>query len=276
MAGRQYLTPIELHGELLSILQAFASFCDSHNLRYALVGGSMLGAVRHQGFIPWDDDIDVGMPRPDYEKLRSLDAEFYEKTGYRLGGYRSLKLKDSPMVKIENEQIDCLEMGTVPVKLWIDLVPVDGLPASDRLNWAICESAFVVRRVLSIMLTPRNERSGSFGGFIKDKIVGPTISAVPSIAVATSKLLTTISTRVPFGSSAYAGIVSFGVYRSAERIPVSGWTDTVEVDFEGEKYQGISCWDEYLSQLYGDYMELPPEDKRETHGLSAWRTEEEQ
>ncbi|MBP3223222.1 MAG: LicD family protein [Actinomycetaceae bacterium] len=270
---RQYLSTDEIHAELLSILQAFASFCDSHHLRYVLIGGSMLGAVRHKGFIPWDDDIDVGMPRPDYEKLRTLEQLFYEETGYRLSGYRSLKLKDSPMVKVVDENIDCLEMGTVPVKLWIDLVPVDGLPANDTLNRLICESAFVARRILSIMLTPPNERSGSVGTFVKKNIIHPVISVIPSIAVAQSKLLSAISQSVSFGSSQYAGIVSFGVYRSAERIPLEGWTKRVLVEFENSRYSGISCWDQYLRQLYGDYMKLPPENKRETHGLKAWRVE---
>ena len=66
---RTYLTLDEVHEELLNLLLRFDAFCKEHNLRYSLDSGTLLGAVRHKGFIPWDDDIDLNMPRPDYDRL---------------------------------------------------------------------------------------------------------------------------------------------------------------------------------------------------------------
>ena len=62
----------EIHSVLLDMMKKFAAYCDAHGLRYYLVGGTLLGAIRHHGFIPWDDDVDIGMPRPDYERFLSL------------------------------------------------------------------------------------------------------------------------------------------------------------------------------------------------------------
>lgn len=78
----KYLTLAELQGELLKLLLRFDAFCKERGLRYSLDSGMLLGAVRHKGFIPWDDDVDVDMPRPDYERLMAFEKELPE--GLRL------------------------------------------------------------------------------------------------------------------------------------------------------------------------------------------------
>ena len=72
---REYLTLREVHEELLKLLARFDTFCKAHNLRYSLEAGTLIGAIRHKGFIPWDDDVDISMPRPDYERLISYQDD---------------------------------------------------------------------------------------------------------------------------------------------------------------------------------------------------------
>ena len=122
----------------LKILSVFSDFCNEHGLIYSLVGGTLLGAVRHKGFIPWDDDIDVGMPRPDYEKF----IEMIEANGDLLN--ENIKVitdrgKNAilPYLKIVDKRIEispkCNEKSN---NIWIDVFPYDGCPENTQIGRA--------------------------------------------------------------------------------------------------------------------------------------------
>ena len=96
-----------LHNRLLSMMKSFHNFCEDNNIRYYMIGGTALGAIRHKGFIPWDDDVDIGVPRPDYEKLLTLESQlpkgleflYYKNTSESPVHY--VKLVDSNTTLIE-------------------------------------------------------------------------------------------------------------------------------------------------------------------------------
>lgn len=88
--------------------------------------------------------------------------------------------------------------------------------------------------------------------------------------------LDSIGSSCAFGSTPWVGCTAWGLYGPGERYPYSGWENTVEFEFEGQRLKAISTWDAYLSGLYGNYMKLPPEDKRVTHEIKAWRIEHEE
>ena len=118
----------DLQAKLLEMLKWYHDFCVEHNLRYYALGGTLLGAVRHKGFIPWDDDIDVGMPRSDYNKFLALAKEI--PSPYVLETPQSLA-KDFVYAfsKIYNTQTTLIEKGKKNIKrgIYLDIFPLDGL-----------------------------------------------------------------------------------------------------------------------------------------------------
>ena len=116
----------------LDILIAFNKFCQDNNLKYYLSGGTLLGAIRHKGFIPWDDDIDVCMPRPDYERLMKIFPNIYMNK-YKL---KTISRKNfiCPFAKIIdiNTRVDFKYLNNIDKNLWLDIFPIDGLPKSKK------------------------------------------------------------------------------------------------------------------------------------------------
>lgn len=116
----------------LEILSFFADFCETHNLRYFLAYGTLIGAIRHKGFIPWDDDVDIQMPREDYDILISL-FNIGNDSPYRLisplekqSCYTIVKIIDTRTIKIENG------IKNDPLGIDIDIFPLDGIPSVDK------------------------------------------------------------------------------------------------------------------------------------------------
>ena len=120
------------NGILVEVFSTFISFCTRHQLRYFCAGGTAIGAVRHQGMIPWDDDIDVCMPRPDYERFRKLWHE-QPVEDYELIGPESDDAYPLPSLKLCNAHTTLVEFAEIPylTGLYIDIFPVDGAPDDD-------------------------------------------------------------------------------------------------------------------------------------------------
>ena len=119
------LTPAECKLRILNLLVEFADYCDTNNLRYYLLGGTLLGAVRHKGFIPWDDDIDVCMPRPDYERFIELQSK-NKKIEFRCIENNT---SDLPFMKIIDKKTFVRQLYTAESEtsnLWVDIFPFDG------------------------------------------------------------------------------------------------------------------------------------------------------
>ena len=114
----------------LENMRIFSELCDRHGLRYYLVGGTMLGAVRHHGFIPWDDDMDVGMPRPDYEKFITI-ARKEMPQGYSFLNYKYNKNYKRYFSRIVNDDVKIVNASNtkrIEENAWLDIFPFDGMP----------------------------------------------------------------------------------------------------------------------------------------------------
>lgn len=253
----------------LRILLVFDEFCKNNSLTYYLSGGTLLGAIRHKGFIPWDDDIDVCMPRADYEKFINI---FHNKQlalkSNRLGNMSTPFTKIIDTTTIVKSHV---AIGDTDTNIWIDIFPIDGLPDSMILTRWIYAKATFYRAIYVSGATKIGSGSSILRKFIK--LLLKPISYICSAKYCT-RAMEKIAAQYSYEKSQYVGAITWGLYGAGERMLKSEFEKAVEVEFEGHKFPAFSCWDSYLKGLYGDYMQLPPVEKRKTHDMEAYLIEE--
>ena len=256
----------ELQQVELQILKNFHRVCIEENFRYSLCGGTLLGAIRHKGFIPWDDDIDVLMPRPDYEKLITYCQSHI--TPFRLVcnqleknyGYLAAKIVDQNTVLIEeNSNPKNVEMG-----VYIDIFPVDGLGNT----YQEARKRFMAKEFSRELLIAANWKR-----FFKSKTHSWYYEPVRyaffllSRFVRFERIIKHIEkyyAKWNFDQSDYVGCVC-GDGRIKEICCKDEYTQFVPLEFEDGVFLGLKEYDKYLTRLYGNYMQLPPEEKRISH-----------
>ena len=256
----------------LNILLELKRICSENRLRLYLCEGTLLGAIRHKGFIPWDDDIDVCLPRPDYNSLVELSENGCFPGNMKLISPETNNYK-RPFMKIidtdtyvQNEY-DYL-MDANAESIWVDVFPVDGLPDDYKASKKIYDRIFFLRKCLMWSRTKHVEKTNVVKSFAKlllisiCKMVG---------ADRWNRLIINMVKMNDFDSSNYVGIVAYGSYGIRERMKKADFLDICEVEFEGYSFNATASWHNYLKQLYGDYMMLPPEEKRGGHSITAYR-----
>jgi len=255
----------------LKLLLSFRELCEKNSLYYTLCGGTLLGAIRHKGFIPWDDDIDVLMPRPDYERLLNLDnidlsmmPETFELVNWKKGthDYPFLKLVD----KTTHIEIPYYNNKFQAQNVWIDIFPIDGNPEDDKELDKLFKKAIFIRQLI------RLKTANPYTGTTKTKrLLKPMLVAMVGLMNNRKlcRMLDDISKKYSFNESKQVGGVLWG-YGPQERIEKISYLTPVQVEFEGYLFNAPSNYDEYLSQLYGDYMKLPPENERKTHEMKCY------
>lgn len=244
---------------MLNILKDVASFCDDNALTYYLTGGTLIGAIRHKGFIPWDDDIDIAMPRPDYERFIGL----YKQSGkYAIcapsdpnSWYVWTKVYDASTVKYEGS-IDYNRFK--PLGVDIDVFPLDGQPDANHFKDFEKDTKKRVRLYswLHFARAPFNRLS------FKGKIVGLICRSIGKDYFI--KRYINSSKQLDFYHSEMVGFMTpYSKTKHHHRKEI--FEDKVKVPFEDAEFWAPIGYDEYLRNLYGDYMKLPPEDKQKTH-----------
>lgn len=261
------LTNQEIKERELLILLSFQEFCQRNNLRFYLSGGTLLGAIRHHGFIPWDDDIDVCMPRKDYERLEQIYINNEQKYCLRS---RNLGNFIAPFAKLvdKNTWIDSqFTSDDMNRHLWIDIFPVDGLPESLDAVKKIYKQCEFYRRIFLITNAKLGEGKSTFHKYIK-YILKP-LSVLYGKKHCVEKI-DQLAHKYQYEQCKYVGAITWGLYGAGERMLKSKFEKQVLVEFEGYKFPTFSCWDSYLHGLYGDYMKLPPVEKRQTHDMKVY------
>lgn len=249
----------------LELLLAFDTICTQKKLRYSLAGGSLLGAVRHRGFIPWDDDVDIIMPRPDYDRFlewcKNQGTEFALITYDIVEGYNGLSAKiGDPNTIIEDEVM----AQKYKCGVNIDIFPVDGLGSSKKEAFLIYRKTEWYREILNASLWKKYFRSKTHSVLVEPiRLLFFCLSRLynPKQLI---KRIDKENLSHDFDSSTYAGCVC-GSYRTQEIMRTETFKEYIELEFEGHMFSGIKNYDDYLTKHYGDYMKLPPEEKRTTH-----------
>ena len=241
----------------LEILKHFAAFCDANGLRYFLAYGTLIGAVRHKGFIPWDDDIDVWMPRPDYNRLleifNSQNGRYRVVNPYeKISRHTFAKIIDTQTVKIE-QMID-YSNGYIG----IDVFPLDGEP-SDELEF----SKWYVK------LQKQYKRHSFFvienKGGLKRKFLLPILKFVLRNKDIYLRKANKLHLKFPYQKCEYIGAVESVYNFKSNRYKREWFDESTEIDFEDTKFKVPVGYHKILTQMYGDYMKLPPKEKQVTH-----------
>lgn len=261
---------------MLHILQAFAGFCDRHGLRYFLDAGTLLGAVRHKGYIPWDDDVDVCMPYEDYIQFRELVkaeeiaphiyVELPEDTVHPF-----MKLADDRTIMVEYPDKNPMEVG-----VYIDVFSKSGIYDLSRKSALLCK----VSQYLS--LWHWFNKYSIYAWKRSHKLWKRAVAACgrkliknPNRPVKWQQaLIAKNQKKHPYDTCKYVTTLTNGEFhKCAPRECFDGYT---MLDFEGRQFRGPKDYDTYLRCLYpGDYMQLPPEDKRVWHDtIIYWKSEQ--
>lgn len=248
----------------LEMLTEVDRICKKCGIKYNIIAGTLLGAVRHGGYIPWDDDADVAMLRPEYEKFRKackreLDTSRFifqdhrNTQGYRWG-YGKLRRKNTLFLREHQEHMPYMQ------GVFIDIFPLDGVPDHYFLRGLKNFECFCVRKLLWSRVGKIAERNFWKRQIYKllDKVPEKTIFRYYHIMIYHANRKKTKMVRILMFPTPNR---EWGYYRNW----YENSTDTV---FEGKIFQGIKDYDSYLRFKFGNYMELPSEEKRKVHPVS--------
>ena len=259
----------EMKGMQLDILRHVHDYCMQNHLCYSIGYGTLIGAIRHRGYIPWDDDIDVMMPRPDYDKFV---ANYKDKAGvFRVVDYKSRDTIAFPFSKVE----DCRTTlkGTMSeFGISIDVFPIDIVPNDENER-----NAVLTRYEKLILQLERTTNFYKINSSLYQKVRNVIKRIVFYIIYPSRKriiqelddLIYAYNWNDEFANMSYTVLGS--PYRRKEIGKFEDYVETIDVEFEGEFFKCIKNYERNLTQIYGDYMKLPPLEKRVlTHGYTPY------
>nr|BAM94791.1 LicD family phosphotransferase [Streptococcus suis] len=258
-----------LHKVDLEIVKEVIKICEENNLSYYALGGTMLGAIRHKGFIPWDDDIDLGMPRNDYEKFLeiapSLLSSHLKVVNYKNTPeyhYYITRVLDTTTRVIE----DRIGNENKYTNASIDIFPIDGTPNNIVLRKIYYLRVMYHRALMSLCYKDSIDRKRK-RNFL-EKVLLAILELIPIEKMTTpnkqKEKIDRMLSKQDIVKSNFIGNI-MGAYRTREIVPKEWYGKGTKYPFEDIELVGLDNYDEYLKFTYGDYMKLPTEDNRKTH-----------
>lgn len=250
----------------LDMLKAFVNVCAELKLKYFLAGGTLLGAIRHNGFIPWDDDIDVIMPREDYEKFLEKGQALLEKK-YFIQNYKTDPEFVLNFTKIRNSETTFIEKTSknrnINHGIYIDIFPLDGFPRK--------KVDYIKTKIFDTLYGYQVDKYFFYEEKIKENFFKHIAKKIFSDMLYRKKSLREIQDKKEKMYKKYKytdseKIISYcGMYGKKEIMPKKYFDEGKKVFFEGIEVIAPQEYDLYLKQFYGDYMKLPPKEQQVTH-----------
>lgn len=248
----------EIHARVLAIAKEFDKICTRHHIPYYIIGGTMLGAIRHKGFIPWDDDMDFGVPLDYYSQLEDILMEELP-SNYRCCTYKNHPCVIHNFFKIEDRETVFDDRDRYPIPLNEQIgVNIDIFPLSRcRLDDPVMKKVTYYKTLLGAFMN-----SQSHPDSLPRKIVK---ASLRFIAGGSALKVNNKMEQLLHNTKGDCLGNLLGHWGAKEIIPYDWYGDGVRYSFEDTSFVGIMSYDKYLTKLYGDYMQLPPEEKRATH-----------
>lgn len=255
----------------LEIVRNVVEICQKHGLQLYMMGGTFLGAVRHQGFIPWDDDVDLSLSRKDYEIFLKV-APLELKKGYVLRHFASDPEMQYYPAQVVDPSFEILDTSAQVEKTrcaWIDLFPLDGVPAG-KVSFFLHKYRLLYLRMML--------KYSQFSEVVAVNLAHRPLHEKILIALGkhlklerrlnTQKRMTLIDKclkRYPYEGA--SRVVNFmGAYKFREMFPKSIYNEVAAYPFEDMQLPGPKDYDTVLRQMYGDYMTPPPAEEQNKHG----------
>jgi lipopolysaccharide cholinephosphotransferase len=260
----------ELKKMELDVLDYIIKRCEALNIKYFLSGGTLIGAIRHQGYIPWDDDIDINMLREDYDIL--LDDLRKQNDNYELltcidkKGYRSLttKLSDKRTQLEESDKT----LGKIQISgVCVDIFPVDGLGKDENIAHQHLNKILRYRKLFDIGNCPYKAST------LKKTILRTPIWLMCKILGYKFfyKKIQKLGIMYSVKDSEYVACATSGAYKQREFMPREIYDQAIANPFEKRQCLVPIKYHTYLTIIYNDYMQLPPvEERKAPHELKAW------
>lgn len=243
----------------LDILKVVSKICTDHNIKYYLIGGTLLGAVRHKGFIPWDDDLDIAMMRSDYNKFievckKELPHDLFLQNSETEKNFWLFITK----IRKNNTRFD--DNITIKTKnhpgIYIDIFPLDNVPEKDSIIQKLQYNG--IRLLTSVMLYKNGYREYN-SNIVKR--VSAILSILPyTVIVKFSSLLTNIYNKKETGF--VTSFMSNYGYKKQKMNKIKVYGNGKKLLFEDEEFFVPYDYEAYLTQIFNDYMQLPPVEER--------------
>lgn len=261
---REVKTVEELRALQMQTMDVIDAFCKKQGLSYSLAGGTLIGAIRHKGYIPWDDDIDIYMPRADYDNFLKTFDGFNDR--YKVYEWRNYPGMEILFAKVGDTKTRLSEQGLMrEYGVNVDIFPLDGVPKDEKEQ----RKLFYKKLALYILAHGKSQKYPSSQS-LSNKFRWIAAKIWPLSKRATFKRIYKLITRYP-DSDIVTNMVSMGSNNANDAFSISLFHPTQAVPFEDRQYQIMAGYDTYLRKRFGDYMKLPPEDKRVgAHDLIAY------
>ena len=245
---------------ILYIAYEIIRICEKNDIPYNITAGTLLGAVRHKGFIPWDDDFDIAMSREDYERFLKACKKDLDTSVFFLQTADTDRKFAYSMAKVQLLGTEIIEEFSIGVDIhhgiFVDVFPYDKLPSGSMSRKLFLAKNHLLKTILWIKCGYGVKEHSNRTGYKILRFVGKFTSI--------EKLKKKIYTHITKYNNQDVQDCFTSDYPD-EKMEEKWLSNRASYEFEGHDYWGFRDYDEYLSSLYGDYMTLPPESERETH-----------